>query len=306
VRSPASTIRSASPGSVDSLSAYLQDIGRYPLLDRDSEAALAAGARRGDAAALDKLVCSNLRFVVSVAKGYRDRGLSLADLINEGNVGLIRAAEKFEAEKGVRFITYAVWWIRQAMIAALSSQAHTVRVPTHRAGALRRLRRSAGSLRQKLGREPTRREIADSAGVTEDEIDSSMAIASPYVSLDEPMSSDNESCLIDRLTGNPGEATDEELEASARAEWIRAALGQLRERDATVLRKSFGFDGDEAMTLEEIGATMGITRERVRQIRDRALSQLRKLPSAVSVSPRGWQSPEEWSASEENQYLISR
>jgi RNA polymerase primary sigma factor len=281
---PATALRSAPSAPVDSLSAYLKEIGRYPLLDLDAEVALAARAREGDSTALNELVCANLRFVVTVAKKYRDQGLSLADLINEGNVGLIRAAEKFDGEKGVRFITYAVWWIRQAMIAALSSQAHAVRVPAYRAGALRHLRRSAGALRQELGREPTRRELAEGAGVSEGEIDSSMPIANAYVSLDAPLGTDDESSLIDRLAGDPGDATDEELEASARAEWIRSALGELRERDAMILRKHFGFDGEEPMTLEDIGAEMGITRERVRQIRDRALSRLRRSPSARLVT----------------------
>jgi RNA polymerase primary sigma factor len=263
-------------------------------------------ARNGDASALDQLVCGNLRFVVAVAKKYRDHGLSLADLINEGNIGLMRAAEKFDAEKGVRFVTYAVWWIRQAMIAALSSQAHTVRVPAHRAGALRRLRQSAGALRQELGREPTRRELAVGAGVTEIEIDSSMPIANSYVSLDAPLGNNEEISLVDRLAGESGDVTGEELEASARAEWIRAALGQLRERDALVLRKHFGFDGEEPMTLEDIGGSMGITRERVRQIRDRALSRLRRLPTAGVVAPGGRAEESSWQPSADDRYLISR
>jgi RNA polymerase primary sigma factor len=280
----AAALRPSSSATVDSLTAYLQEIGRYPLLEREAEVALAARARSGDGTALNELVCANLRFVVTVAKKYRDQGLSLSDLINEGNIGLLRAAEKFDGEKGVRFITYAVWWIRQAMIAALSSQAHAVRVPAHRAGALRRLRRSAGTLRQELGREPTRRELADGAGVSEEEIDSSMSIANPYVSLDAPIGDSDDSSLVDRLAADGGDATDEELEASARAEWIRSALGSLRERDAHILRKHFGFDGAEPMTLEDIGAEMGITRERVRQIRDRALSRLRRLPAAARLA----------------------
>jgi RNA polymerase primary sigma factor len=269
-----------------SLSTYLHEISRYPLLDRETESALATKAALGDEEAVKRLVCSNLRFVVSVAKKYRDRGLSMADLVNEGNIGLMRAAEKFDGDKGVKFITYAVWWIRQAMLAALASQAHVVRVPTNRAGALRRLRHSASVMQQELGREPTRHELAERLGVPEEDVDLAMTVGSRCISLDAPVGAGHDASLVNFLTGDAGEGNDEEAEASARAEWISASLGTLPEREAKILRMHFGFDGNEAMTLEDIGASMGITRERVRQVRDKALSRLRKSPSAARVAPR--------------------
>jgi RNA polymerase primary sigma factor len=279
-------LRSQQSQSDDSLSTYLHEISRYPLLDRDAEAVIAARAAQGDAEAIERLVCSNLRFVVSVAKKYRDQGLSMSDLINEGNIGLIRAAEKFDAQKGVKFITYAVWWIRQAMIAALATQAHVVRVPTNRAGTLRRLRRSAASLQQELGREPTRHELADQFGVTEEDVDLAMTVGNRCVSLDAPVASGQDASLMDFLSGDAGDGNEEESEASARAEWISSSLGSLPEREAQILRMHFGFDGDGPMTLEDIGASLGITRERVRQVRDKALSRLRKSPTAARVAPR--------------------
>jgi RNA polymerase primary sigma factor len=272
--------------SDESLSTYLHEISRFPLLDRDTETVLATKAARGDEEAVERLVCANLRFVVSVAKKYRDRGLSMSDLVNEGNIGLMRAAEKFDGDKGVKFITYAVWWIRQSMLAALAAQAHVVRVPTNRAVALRRLRRSASVMQQELGRDPTRHELAEQLGVPEEDVDLAMTVGSRCVSLDAPVGAGQGASMMDLLAGDPVDGDDDEAEASARADWLSASLSSLPERESRILRMHFGFDGDAPMTLEDIGTSMGITRERVRQVRDKALSRLRKLPSAVRVAPR--------------------
>ena len=264
----------------DSLARYLQEIRAYPLLSRAEEAALARRIRRGDAAALDRLVCANLRFVVSIAKKYQKLGVSLADLVDEGNLGLIRAAEKFDESKGAKFISYAVWWIRQAILQALAEQAHTVRVPLSRANMLHNLGRRANALRQELGREPTQQEIAVGLDVTEKEIACAVPVARSYVSLDAPIAGREDAKLLDYLRDDVTPAPDNDLVDGGLSEVLEKALARLRGREAKVLRLYFGFDGNEPMTLESIGASMGITRERVRQIKERGLARLRSLEKA--------------------------
>jgi RNA polymerase primary sigma factor len=264
----------------DSLAKYLQEIRAYPLLSRAEEAALARRIRRGDAAALGRLVCANLRFVVSIAKRYQKLGVSLADLVDEGNLGLIRAAEKFDEAKGAKFISYAVWWIRQAILQALAEQGHTVRVPLSRANMLHNLGRQANALRQELGREPTQQEIAAGLDVTEKEIACAVPVARSYLSLDAPIAGREDAKLLDYLRDDVTPAPDNELVDGGLSEVLEKALARLRGREAKVLRLYFGFDGNEPMTLESIGASMGITRERVRQIKERGLARLRSLEKA--------------------------
>jgi RNA polymerase primary sigma factor len=263
--------------SVDSeaLDQYLREISVYPLIGRDDEAVLAQRIREGDQTALEHLVRSNLRFVVSVAKRYQNQGVSLADLINEGNIGLIRAAQKFDETKGIKFISYAVWWIRQAILQALAEQSRIVRVPLSRAGTLHRIGKRSSMLTQELGREPTLEEIADELELPEEEIKHTLAMAQAHLSLDAPLVAGEEGQLMDYLCDNVSPGPDEELYSRALTQSIEDALSTLNEREAKVLRLYFGLGDCDPMTLEEIGEQFGITRERVRQIKERALLRLR-------------------------------
>jgi RNA polymerase primary sigma factor len=270
---PSSRTRTASDeGSLDQ---YLRDISVYPLITREQEVALAKRIRQSDQEALDTLVRSNLRFVVSVAKKYQNQGVSLADLINEGNLGLIRAAHKFDETKGIKFISYAVWWIRQAILQALAEQSRIVRVPLNRAGTLHRIGKRASTLLQELGREPTHQEIAEGMDISEDEVAKTMSISQAHLSLDAPLIPGEDSSLLDRIADSERQTPDEMAFEKALTEAIEESLAQLKEREAKILRLYFGLDDQEPMTLEEIGAVLGITRERVRQIKEKALSKLR-------------------------------
>ena len=266
-----------------SLSEYLRDISRYPLITKADEASLSLQIHQGDREARDTLVRSNLRFVVAVARQYQGRGVSIQDLVNEGNLGLLHAAQKFDGTKGIKFISYAVWWIRQAILQAISEQARLVRLPLHRAGALYRLTRRAEALRQELGREATHAEIADGMDITEEEVAKTMSISQAHLSLDAPLSPGEDNKLLDYLPDNLNPTPDEQTFEKALTESIEAALGRLKEREAKILRLYFGLDGSEAMTLEEIGALLGITRERVRQIKEKALSRLRHVSRARAL-----------------------
>jgi RNA polymerase primary sigma factor len=263
-----------------SLDQYLKEISVYPLIDRAEEARLARGIRAGDDECLDKLVRSNLRFVVSVAKKYQNQGVPLSDLINEGNLGLIRAAHKFDETKGIKFISYAVWWIRQAILQALAEQSRVVRVPLNRAGALHRIGRRSSSLLQELGREPTVAEIADDLDITREEVEKTLAISQSSLSLDAPLSPGEDSRLIDYLPDQFSPGPEDETYGTALRNTVEDALGSLKEREAKILRLYFGLDDQEPMTLEEIGGLLGITRERVRQIKERALDRLRHASRA--------------------------
>src|SRR6478735_2356004 len=250
-----------------SLDQYLRDISIYPLITREEEVTLAQRIRKNDQEALDKLVRSNLRFVVSVAKKYQNQGVSLSDLINEGNLGLIRAAHKFDETKGIKFISYAVWWIRQA----LAEQSRIVRVPLNRAGTLHRIGKRASTLLQELGREATHAEIANGMDITEEEVAKTMSISQTHLSLDAPMAPGEDNKLLDYLPDTVNPTPDEETFEHALTESIEKVLSHLKERESKILRLYFGLDGNEPMTLEEIGALLGITRERVRQIKEKAL-----------------------------------
>lgn len=263
-----------------SLDQYLKEISIYPLLKREDEIELAQGIRKGDEEALDKLVRSNLRFVVSVAKKYQNQGVALSDLINEGNVGLIRAAHKFDETKGIKFISYAVWWIRQAILQALAEQSRIVRVPLNRAGALHRIGKRSAALLQELGREPTVEELADELDLSEDEVRRTLSLSQTHLSLDAPLTPGEDNRLLDYLPDQFAPGPDDETYDRALLNTVEEALGTLKEREAKILRLYFGLDSQEPMTLEEIGAILGITRERVRQIKEKALLRLRHASRA--------------------------
>ncbi|HVD60456.1 MAG TPA: RNA polymerase sigma factor RpoD/SigA [Gemmatimonadaceae bacterium] len=258
-----------------SLDQYLRDISIYPLITREEEVTLAQRIRQKDQEALDKLVRSNLRFVVSVAKKYQNQGVSLSDLINEGNLGLIRAAHKFDETKGIKFISYAVWWIRQSILQALAEQSRIVRVPLNRAGALHRIGKRASTLLQELGRQPTHLEIAEGLDITEEEVAKTMLISQVHLSLDAPMTPGEDNRLLDYLPDNTNRTPDEQTFEKALSEAIEESLAGLKERESKILRLYFGLDGEDPMTLEDIGTLLGITRERVRQIKEKALLKLR-------------------------------
>jgi RNA polymerase primary sigma factor len=264
-----------------SLDQYLKEISAYPLLTREDEVVLATRIRDGCEESLDRLVRSNLRFVVSVAKKYQNQGVALGDLINEGNLGLIRAAHKFDETKGIKFISYAVWWIRQAILQALAEQSRIVRVPLNRAGALHRIGKRSSTLLQELGREPTVEEIADELDLTHEEVQRTLAISQSHLSLDAPLTPGEDNRLLDYLADQFSSGPDDETYERALAATIEEALGTLKEREARVLRLYFGLeDSKDPMTLEEIGALLGITRERVRQIKEKALVRLRHASRA--------------------------
>jgi RNA polymerase primary sigma factor len=268
------SVRTVSARS-ESLDQYLREISVYPLITREEEAVLARRIRDGDGVALEDLVRSNLRFVVSVAKRYQNQGVSLADLINEGNIGLIRAAQKFDETRGIKFISYAVWWVRQAILQALAEQSRIVRIPTSRAGALYRIGKRSSMLTQELGREPTVEEIAEELDLSGEEIQQALTMARSHLSLDAPLAPGEDSQLLDYVADGVSPGPDAELYTRALARSIEDALDTLSERESKVLRLYFGLGEAEPLTLEQIGERFGVTRERVRQIKERALKRLR-------------------------------
>lgn len=269
--------RKGSSNDDGALEQYLRDISNYPLISREEEAELARRIHQGDQEALDKLVRSNLRFVVSVAKRYQNQGVSLADLVNEGNLGLIRAARKFDETKGIKFISYGVWWIRQTILQALAEQSRIVRVPLNRAGELHRIGKRAAALLQELGREATHAEIADGMDISEAEVAKTISISQTHLSLDAPLAPGEDNRLLDYLPDTVHPTPDEQTYEKALSQTVEDSLGSLKEREARILRLYFGLDGTDPLTLEEIGVVLGITRERVRQIKEKALSRLRHV-----------------------------
>jgi len=253
---------------------YFQEIQKYEPLSSEEERELSARIRHGDMEARDRLARANLRFVASVAQEYRGRGLSLSELISEGNVGLLRAVEKFDGARGFRFISYAVWWIKQAIREALSRHTRTVRLPLNRIAELGQIGRASERLTQEYGRSVTAEEISDEIEMGEDQIRDTLAVGRHSVSLDMPWGEENERCLLDVV--EDGHASPEE-EAMDRVlgEDLEAVLSSLDDRQADVLRHYFGLGGRERLTLEEIGLQYGLTRERIRQVRDEALRRLR-------------------------------
>jgi RNA polymerase primary sigma factor len=260
----------------ESLDFYLQEISRIPLLKLEEETALARRAFRGDVEAQEKLARHNVRFVVSVAKKFQNRGVPLMDLIGEGNVGLMTAARKFDPDRGVKFISYAVWWIRQAIQAAIARHGRPVRVPLNRTADLNRLGRTTTLLTERLGRVPTVEELVKATGLTPDAVRSLSALHIEALRLDHPVREADERGRMERFVPASQESTDASTLASSQSSDLDAALAGLPPRDAKVLRLYFGLDDGKSRTLEEIGKMMGVTRERIRQLRDRALRQLRE------------------------------
>jgi RNA polymerase primary sigma factor len=260
----------------ESLDFYLQEISRIPLLRVEEETALARRAFKGDVDAQEKLARHNVRFVVSVAKKFQNRGVPLMDLIGEGNVGLMTAARKFDPDRGVKFISYAVWWIRQAIQASIARHGRPVRVPLNRTADLNRLGRASALLTERLGRVPTTEELIQATGLTRDAVRALSALHIEALRLDHPVREADDRGRMERFVPLTQDGTDASTLANSRTNDLEAALAALPSRDAKVIRLYFGLDDGKSRTLEEIGQMMGVTRERIRQLRDRALRQLRE------------------------------
>lgn len=259
-----------------SIEKYLQEIGKEDLLTPEEEVELARRIRQGDQAALEKLTRANLRFVVSVAKQYQNNSLSLNDLINEGNLGLVKAAQKFDETRGFKFISYAVWWIRQSIIQALAEHSRMVRLPLNKVGSLTKINKIFSELEQKYQREPTPEEVAMVMGITVEEVEATLGISARHVSMDAPFTDGESNALIDVLENTNAEEADKHLDYrdSLRIETERT-LASLTDREKEVIKLFFGIGVEHPMTLEDIGDQLGITRERIRQIKDKAITKLR-------------------------------
>lgn len=257
-----------------SLDKYLQEIGHEELLTTDQEVELAQRIRKGDKRALERLTKANLRFVVSVAKQYQNQGLSLPDLINEGNVGLIKAAKKFDETRGFKFISYAVWWIRQSILQAIAEQSRLVRLPLNQVGSVNKITRELNKFEQEHERKPSVDEIAERVDLPEDKIADAMKANSRHVSMDAPIADGEDSSMIDFLAGDSSN-TDRELAIESLKAEVSRILKLLTDKEQKVLRAFFGIDGSPEMTLDEIGEKYNLTRERVRQIKEKALRRLR-------------------------------
>ena len=258
----------------ESLDKYLQEIGKEELLSTDEEVELAQRIKKGDRQALDRLTKANLRFVVSVAKQYQNQGLSLSDLINEGNMGLIKAAEKFDETCGFKFISYAVWWIRQSILQAIAEQSRIVRLPLNQVGAVNRINREANRFEQEHERRPSVEELSEKVDLPEDKIDDALHVGGHHVSVDAPFVDGEDNSLLDVLVNDDAPMADRQLVVESLRAEIRNALQMLNDRERKVITAFFGIDQPE-MTLEEIGAKYGLTRERVRQIKEKAIRRLR-------------------------------
>lgn len=266
----------ASVEEQSALDQYLRDVSRHELITPEREKELGARAQKGDQEAIQELARANLRFVISVAKKYQNRGVSLTDLIQEGNVGLVTAARKFDPEQGVKFISYAVWWIRQAILASLANHGRAVRVPLNRASDLARIFREKERLKQEKGREPSTEELAEATHLTPELVESLQTLNAAEIRLDAPIGDSEDSQLVERFITEEAAEPEVEVESRLLTETITAALSTLEARDAKVLRLYFGLEGEREHTLEEIGNMLGVTRERIRQLRDRALRRLRE------------------------------
>jgi RNA polymerase primary sigma factor len=268
-------VKSITNRNTASLDKYLQEIGREELITAEEEVELARRIKAGDEKALEKLTKANLRFVVSVAKQYQNQGLSLPDLINEGNVGLIKAARRFDETRGFKFISYAVWWIRQSILQALAEQSRIVRLPLNQVGSLNKIKKVSNKLEQEYERAPSAEEIAKAMEVSEDKIDSAMKISTRSVSMDAPVIPDEDTTLIDLMTPEDSKSTDEELMQESLRREIERSLSTLSEKERDVINLYYGIGMNHGLTLEEIGAKFGLTRERVRQIKEKAIRRLR-------------------------------
>jgi RNA polymerase primary sigma factor len=268
-----------------SLDKYLQEIGKVDLITSDEEVELAKRIREGDQVALEKLTKANLRFVVSVAKQYQSNGLTLGDLINEGNLGLIKAAKRFDETRGFKFISYAVWWIRQSIMQALAENSRIVRLPLNRVGSLNKISRTFSELEQKFQREPSAEELAEALEMTADEVNANMKISGRHVSMDAPFVQGEENSLLDVLESDLEETPDSGLMVDSLQREIQRALATLTQREADVITYYYGLNGGRTMTLEEIGEKFNLTRERVRQIKEKATRRLRHSSRSKSLKP---------------------
>lgn len=258
-----------------SLDKYLLEIGKVNLISAEDEVHLTKRIREGDQVALEKMVSANLRFVVSVAKQYQNQGLSLGDLINEGNLGLIKAATRFDETRGFKFISYAVWWIRQSIMAALAQQSRTVRIPLNQLGTLRKVVTASAKLEQEFQREPSSEELAKILELTPKEIEDTVAMGARQVSVHAPFVQGEENGLLDILENNSEGTPDSELLQDSLREELKRSLSTLRQKESDVISLYFGLNGETALSLEEIGNKFNLTRERVRQIKEKAIRSLR-------------------------------
>jgi RNA polymerase primary sigma factor len=258
-----------------SLDKYLQEIGREELITADEEVALAKRIREGDQVALEKLTKSNLRFVVSVAKQYQNQGLSLPDLINEGNLGLIKAAKRFDETRGFKFISYAVWWIRQSILQALAEQSRIVRLPLNQVGSLNKINKAFSKLEQQYEREPSAEELSQILELPQDKVADTMRVSGRHVSMDAPFVNGEENSLLDVLVNHDSPRADNMLMNESLQREIERSLSTLTERERDVVKLFFGIGINHGLTLEEIGAKFDLTRERVRQIKEKAIRRLR-------------------------------
>ena len=258
-----------------SLEKYLQEIGRVDLISPDEEVELAKLIRQGDQKALERLATANLRFVVSVAKQYQNQGLTLGDLINEGNLGLIKAAQPFDETRGFKFISYAVWWIRQSILQALAEQSRIVRLPLNQVGTLNKIVKAFSKLEQEFEREPTAEELANILEMTVSEVENSLKVSGRHISVDAPLADGEDSSLLDVLRDDEAAKPDNALIDESLSKEVEYALMVLTTREADVLRYFFGLGGRQPLTLEEIGTNLGLTRERVRQIKEKSIRRLR-------------------------------
>ena len=267
-----------------SIEKYLQEIGKVELLTPDQEVDLAKRIKQGDQDALEKLTRANLRFVVSVAKQYQNNSLSLNDLINEGNLGLVKAAQRFDETRGFKFISYAVWWIRQSIIQALAEQSRLVRLPLNKVGSLSKINKAFSELEQKYEREPSPEELSQLLDISPEDIESTMQVSSRHVSVDAPFSDGESGSLMDVLENREADKADDYLDFqdSLRIECERT-LATLTERERDVIKLFFGIGVAHAMTLQDIGEHLGLTRERVRQIKDKAINKLRTTSRSESL-----------------------
>ena len=258
-----------------SLDKYLQEIGKVDLITAEEEVELAQRIKAGDQIALEKLTKANLRFVVSVAKQYQNQGLTLPDLINEGNLGLIKAAQRFDETRGFKFISYAVWWIRQSILQALAEQSRIVRLPLNKIGSINKINKAFDQLEQELERPPTPAEVAAAVDLTEDEVKQSMKNSGRHVSMDAPLVEGEDSNMYNVIGSEDSPNPDEGLMVDSLRQEIERSLATLTPREGEVIRAYFGLNGEHAMTLEEIGEAFDLTRERVRQIKEKAIRRLK-------------------------------
>ena len=266
--------------NMGTLDKYLADIAKERLLTTEEEVALAQRIKEGDQAALDKLVRANLRFVVSVAKQYQNQGLSLQDLINEGNLGLVKAAQRFDETRGFKFISYAVWWIRQSILQAVAEQARIIRLPMNQVGAMAKMKKVASMLEQRLERKPTVKEIAAEMDMSEDKVEQLMGLNSRTVSTDAPLDDEDDANFLDVFVAADEEQTDARVEQESTSKAIRNSLDMLSEKERTIICMYFGLGTSREYSLEEIAMKLDISRERTRQIRDRALKRLKSEPNS--------------------------